>query len=316
MKPYKFYDCSINSVSNKTHNKDSLGPVQNDIMKDLNQYSNLFGFRRTYNHEEADIFITNTTYPYKILDWSKKHSIPKIKRMDGIYWQNNLIHKNQKLNDAALMSDHVIFISEYSKKTLKTLYGISLYNSSVILNNADDSVFYSKEKQDFRIVSSCSNWERDGKRLGYLIELAKNIKEEIHLIGKCDIDLPGNMIKHGYIEDQKQMSTIIGESHLFISLFYRDAGSKVTCQAIKCGLPVLYVTSGGLNELVRGNGVSVNDDTSISFRNNVPSLDMDEILEKYNELKDSYDYRIKKFREREPYYRTLENYFNVMENYL
>jgi len=311
----KYYDCSINSHSNRNHSDVSLGPVENDIMKDLNQYSILFGFRRTYNYEEADVIITNTIYPEEILEWSKKHSIPKIKRMDGIYWQDDLLHKNDKLNKAALESDHVIFISKYSQDALNELYGFEL-NSSVILNNADDTIFFQREKQDFRIVSSCSNWERDGKRLGYLIELAKNIKEEIHLIGKCDIDLPGNMIKHGYIEDQKQMSTIIGESHLFISLFYRDAGSKVTCQAIKCGLPVLYVTSGGLNELVRGNGVSVNDDTSISFRNNVPSLDMDEILEKYNELKDSYDYRIKKFREREPYYRILENYFNVMENYL
>ena len=315
MKPYKYFDCSNNSYSAQTHNKNSLGPTENDIMKDLNQYSILFGFKRTYNYEEADIIITNTIYPDEILEWSRKHSIPKVKRMDGIYWQNDLIHKNTKLNRAALESDHIIFISKYSQNTLKELYGYEL-NSSVILNNADDTVFFLREKPDFRLVSSCSNWGRDGKRLEYLIELANNIEEEIHLIGKCDIDLPGNMIKHGYIKDQQQMSTIIGESHLFISLFYRDAGSKVTCQAIKCGLPVLYVTSGGLNELVWGNGVSVNDDVSISFRNNVPSLNMDEILEKYNELKDSYDYRIKKFKEREPYYRTIENYFNVMENYL
>jgi len=316
MKPYKFYDCSINSVSNKTHNKDSLGPVQNDIMKDLNQYSNLFGFRRTYNHEEADIFITNTTYPYKILDWSKKHSIPKIKRMDGIYWQNNLIHKNQKLNDAALMSDHVIFISEYSKKTLKTLYGISLYNSSVILNNADDTVFFPREKPDFRLVSSCSNWEREGKRLEYLIELANNIDDEIHLIGKCDIDLPDNMVKHGYIDSQQKMSTIIDESHIFISLFYRDAGSKVTCQAVKCHVPVLYVTSGGLNELVRGNGVSITDDTSMTFRNDIPTLNIEEMLKNYKELKYSYNDIINKYKKREPYYRTMENYFNIMKNYI
>jgi len=311
----KYFDCSINSHSNRNHSDVSLGPVENDIMKDLNQYSILFGFARTYNYEDADIIITNTIYPDEILEWSEKHSIPKIKRMDGIYWQDDLVYKNDKLNKAALESDHIIFISKYSQDALKELYGYEL-NSSVILNNADDTIFFPREKPDFRLVSSCSNWGRDGKRLGYLIELAKNIEEEIHLIGNCDIDLPGNMIKHGYIEDQYQMSKIIGESHLFISLFYRDAGSKVTCQAIKCGLPVLYVTSGGLNELVWGNGVSINDDVTIGFKNTIPNLNIDEILEKYKELKVSYKDIMKNFKQREPYYRTLENYFNVMKQYL
>lgn len=315
MKPYKYFDCSNNSISNQAHNNKSLGPIENDIMKDLNQYSNLFGFKRIYNYKEADVFITNTIYPDEILEWAEKHFIPKIKRMDGIYWQNNLIHKNEKLNKAALESDHVIFISKYSQDALKELYGYKL-NSSIVLNNADDTVFFPRKKQNFRLVSSCSNWERDGKRLNELIELAINIEEEIHLIGKCDITLPSNMIKHGYIDDQNQMSKIISESHLFISLFYRDAGSKVTCQAIKCGLPVLYTASGGLNELVRGNGVSVNDDAHISFRNDIPGLNNEEVLEKYKELKILYDEKIKKFKQREPYYRTLENYFNIMVNYL
>ena len=315
MNPYKYFDCSINTASNKEHNTISLGPIENDIMKDLNQYSILFSFTRTYNYEEADIIITNTSYPNEILEWSEKHSIPKIKRMDGIYWQNDLIYKNGILNDAALQSDHVIFISEYSKDTLKELYGIEL-NSSVILNNVDDTVFFPREKEEFRLVSSCTNWERDGKRIYELIKLAENIDEEIHLIGKCDIDLPKNMIKHGYINDQQEMSRIISRSSVFISLFFRDAGSKVTCQAIKCGLPVLYTTSGGLKELIGGNGVFVSDEVCMDFRNSSPSLNITDVVSKYKELKENYTFYIKNFKEREPYYRTIENYFNIMKNYL
>jgi len=140
VKLHKYFDCSINNTSNKEHNNISLGPAENDIMKDLNQYSILFGFKRTYDYKEADVFITNTTFPYEILQWSENHSIPKIKRMDGIYWQNNLVYKNEKLNESALYADHVIFISEYSKDTFKALYGYEI-NSSVILNNVDDTIF-------------------------------------------------------------------------------------------------------------------------------------------------------------------------------
>jgi len=315
MKPYKYFDCSNNTISNETHNIDSLGPIENDIMKDLNQYSFLFGFKRTYDYKEADIFITNTIFPDEILEWSEQHSIPKIKRMDGIYWQDNLIHKNTLLNKSALESDEVIFISEYSKNTLKELYNLEP-NSTLVLNNADDTIFYPREKSNFRLITSCSNWEREGKRLEYLIELAEHIKDEIHIIGKCVRDLPKNMTKHGYIDSQKEMSKIIGESSIFISLFFRDAGSKVTCQAVKCGLPVLYTTSGGLSELVRGNGISVTDNVNMDFRNDIPPLDINEILQKYNDLKHEYEYMVKNYKQREPYYRTMERYFNVMKKYL
>lgn len=315
MKPYKFYDCSNNDISNKTHDPNSLGPVENDIMKDLNQYSILFGFKRTYDYKNADVIITNTIYPDEILEWSEKNSIPKIKRMDGIYWQNNLLYKNEPLNKAALESDEVIFISEYSKNTLKELYDLEP-NNTVILNNVDDTIFFPRKKQNFRLVTSCSNWERESKRLDILIKLSKNISDEIHIIGKCDVDLPKNIIKHGYTNNQQIMSSIISESNFFISLFYRDAGSKVTCQAIKCRIPVLYVTSGGLSELVRGNGISITDDTSMDFRNDIPLLDINEILDKYYELKYTYQDIINNFKEREAYYYTLDDYFNVMKKYL
>ena len=43
------------------------------------------------------------------------------------------------------------------------------------------------------MISSCSNWERGGKRLEAIIELSKHIDEEIYLIGKCDIESTGSL---------------------------------------------------------------------------------------------------------------------------
>lgn len=312
---FKYYDCSINNVSNKQHDINSMGPIENDIMKDLERYSYLFGFKRTYNYKEADIIITNTTYPNKILEWSSIHSIPKIKRMDGIYWQDKLKYKNGELNKAALQSDKVIFISKYSKNTLKELYDIDV-NNEVILNNVDDNIFYPRKKDKFRLVSSCTNWDREGKRLDELIKFANNISDEIHLIGKCEKELPKNIIKHGYMESLYSMSNIIGESSIFISLFYRDAGSKVTCQAIKCHLPVLYVTSGGLKELVNGNGVMVEDDAYMGFKMDTPHLDIGNIITKYKELKYVYKDIVNNFNDREKYYDTIGMYFSIMKSFL
>ena len=112
------------------------------------------------------------------------------------------------------------------------------------------------------------------------------------------------------------MADIISHSSVFISLFFRDAGSKVTCQAIKCGLPVLYVTSGGLKELVNDNGVSIKDIDYMDFRMSPPPLVIKDIVSKYVELKENYTHLVKNFKWREPYYYTIENYFKVMESYL
>jgi len=140
----KYYDCSINSLSNKLHNNNSYGPIENDIMRDLTKYAHLYNFERVYDYKESDIIVTNTTYPIDILEWADKKDIALVKRMDGIYWQNELKYKNCMLNRAALESDMVIFISKFSKDSLKKLYGYSPLNYKVILNNVDDKVFYKR----------------------------------------------------------------------------------------------------------------------------------------------------------------------------
>lgn len=321
MKQYNYFDCSINKQSNHAHSPTSMGPVENDIMKDLYRYSKFHGFKRVYDYKEADIVITNTIYPDEILKWCEENNIPKVKRMDGIFWQNDLLDKNIELNNSALVSDHVIFISEYSRKTLKDLYGYDEkdINGSVILNNADESIFYNKKpntKDDFSFVTSCSNWERGGKRLEDIIKLAESIDEKINLIGRCDKTLPDNIIKHGYMDDQYEMSHVMNNSNAFISLFYRDAGSKVTCQAVNCGLPVLYVSSGGLKELVGSNGVMIEDNSTMSFADDTPELDFGKIIDGYNELKDSYVSIVNNFKYRESYQDTIKAYFDVMKLYL
>lgn len=318
MKIKKYYDCSINDYSNDNHNKDSYGPMENDIMRDLTKYAHLYNFERIYDYKKADIIITNTVYPDKILKWSNKKNIPLVKRMDGIYWQNNLKYKNIALNIAATQSNEVIFISNYSKLSLKFLYDIEIQKSSVILNDVDDNIFFKRKNNNdnFTLVTSATNWNRESKRLNDLIQLSKYMKNDIiNLIGHCDIDLPKNIIKHGYINDDEKMSDIIGNSDAFISLFFRDSGSKVTCQSIKCELPVLHVSSGGLMEIVKSNGIIINDHTKIDFLDNIPLLDFDDMICAYEDLKYYYNDIIDVYEKRSPYQDTISKYFSVLKNY-
>lgn len=320
MKNKKYFDCSINVYSNRIHGKNSYGPIENDIMRDLSKYSNLYGFERIYEYDKADIIITNTIYPNNILEWSKSNNISLIKRMDGIYWQNELKYKNILLNNAAIQSDMVIFISEYSKNTLHSLYDIQLKNSTVILNNIDDITYHKRNKknENFTFVSSATNWLRDGKRLNSIIELSKILDKNdiIKLIGHCDIELPNNIIKCGYIDNDDDMSNIIGTSDAFISLFFRDAGSKVTCQGVQCGLPILHTSSGGLMELVdKQNGVMITDYNDMNFLDETPNLNIDIINDGYKKFKISYSDILYNYQKNISYQETISNYFNILKDF-
>lgn len=319
MKKIKYFDCSINEISNLNHNIQSYGTFENDIMRDLGKYANNFGFERIYDYKCASIIITNTLFPKDVLIFAKNNNIPLIKRMDGIYWQKNLLYKNKYHNEAALSSNYVIFISEYSKNTHKTLYNLDI-NGEVILNNVDDTIFYpnsnKKQKHTLKLVTSCTNWNRDGKRFNELIEFSKNIEENIYLIGKCDSIVPKNIIKCGYIEDQNTMANIIRNCDIFLSFFFRDAGSKVTCQAIQCKLPILYSKTGGLPEIIKDYGVSIPDYSNIDFLNETPPLNINNILESYDLLKTNYFNIRQKYTQRESYQSTLGNYFKVMRRFI
>ena len=311
-----YYDCSNNRVSNTLHSVKSFGPKENDIMHDLCRYAGNYGFNRVSDYKLADIIITNTFYSKEVLEWSELNNIPKVKRMDGIYWRKEFDYKNKLHIDAGYQSDFVIFISNYSKNTLKELYDVEYDNDIVILNNSED---YNPDKKEsnqvFKWISSCSNWEREGKRLSTIIAMSKIFDNDLfYLIGECDIEeLPENIIKYGYIDDRTEMCNLISMCDAFISPFFRDAGSKVTCQAVKCKLPILYTSSGGLPELVNGNGVMINDFNRMCFLKNVPSIRIDNVINGVLELKDNYNYIVENYKERESYEKTISDYFKIMK---
>jgi glycosyltransferase involved in cell wall biosynthesis len=306
----RIFDCSINTTSNKLHNKLSLGSIENDIMKDLRKYSNLFNVEFVDDYKLSDIIITNTSYPDDILEHSIKHNIPKIKRMDGIFNINAIKDRNISLNNAASQSDKVIFISEYSKDVYYKLYGYKLKRECVVLNNVDNIIFkplnFNKDK--FILCSSATNWNRKDKRLKSIINLANRINDKIILIGRCDDKLPSNIQSLGYIEDYNRINTILNAGSLFLSPFFRCAGSKVTIQAIHAGLPVLYSSSGGIKEMVNS-GESVRDYTEIDFLDNIPDIDDDDLYNKYIIIKNNYK-SYTNFVKKEDYKDTIKKYFD------
>ena len=267
----KIYDCS-NSEERPAHRSSSFCPVTNDICGDLKEYVQIekfYQFEYVIDPVNADVIFTNDIYPQYILDLGK----PMVKRMDGIFWQENLQERNRPYIKAAMQSSQVIFISKYSLDCFLALSpGFdSFKKTKVILNDAPEWIFNPSPEQfafpTITFAACVSNWERKEKRFNSLMEFAKMCNDtwsdEIHinLIGECNKNLPSNMTCFGYMETREEIAIILKKSDAFINLSYRDAAPKTVCQAIRCGLPVLYANSGGVGEIVGDFGVPIKDNT-------------------------------------------------------
>lgn len=289
MKYIRIYDCS-NSSERPPHRLESNGPKENDIMRGLKKHCKLFSYEFIDQPQDADVIVTNDVYPKDILTLDK----PRVKRMDGVYFLNRLKDRNEPLNKAAMESDSVIFISQYSKHSFLTLYGKHPYPDMLVIpNRVDDSIYFPLPKRinGFSWVASASNWSREEKRYADLMVFAKEVKKShqlLFLIGQCDDDeyIPG-VERIGYIDDESEMNRVLNLGILFINLSYRDPAPKVVCQAVNCNLPILYADSGGTSEMVNS-GISINDDSDYVFEDKVPRLKVEDMKRSYGLFLNNY----------------------------
>jgi len=238
-------------------------------------------------------------------------NIPRVKRMDGIYWDTRVFSRNDKLNNAALQSDLVIFISKFSQQSFHTLYPkLKIKSEVVVLNDVDDTSFYNCNIQKhYDFACACTNWDREEKRFDDIMLFAEYLKTQnktLLMIGKNTRNLPSNVIGTGYISDYTELNNAINSAKYFVNFSFRDAGCKCVAQAVKCNLPVLYANSGGVPELVNKNCVAINDVENIYFANKVPALKYDNMVNGYNQIMKI----VPKELPIKSYQKTIESYFN------
>lgn len=313
----RIYDCS-NSPERHPHRSTSFCPKENDIMYGLKQYAHMFNYKFVNNPKISDVIITNDVFPEAI----KGLKIPKVKRMDGVFWQNHLKDNNIKLNESAMLADKIIFVSDFSKQSLYDLYNLRPENSITILNNVDTRIFkplgIPKFEDNFTWAAAASNWEREEKRLNMIIEFAKIIESErLILIGHVPdkIAIPKNIRLVGYTENYNKLAMILNKCHAFVNLSFRDACPKCVVQARNCGLPILFAFSGGAQELIDFNrDYAIPENTKdgigeIHFRDSSPVLNVKKIEECYGYFKGS------RFGHKNNYIKPIPRYLETLKQY-
>jgi glycosyltransferase involved in cell wall biosynthesis len=287
-KKIKIYDCS--NSSDRPPHRGYGGAVENACVSMLKQNAYKFGFEFVSDPNKADVLFTNDVYPQSLLYLNK----PRVKRMDGIYWQSDLKERNGKLSAAALLSDMVIFISGFSQKSYFNMCG-PLQCSKVVLNAVDNNVFYRitpkiiKQKPEVW-AAAATHWERPEKRLKNICQFAEIIQKDramLYLVGAVpsDIELPFNVIPLGYLSPM-DWNFVLNLSDAFINLSYRDAAPKVVLEACRCELPILLANSGGVPELC--DGIEIDDPASDWYEDSVPQLDKSKISDGYRLMLENF----------------------------
>lgn len=261
----------------------------------------------TNNIEEATIALFNSHHHLDKINNLKKKN-PNIKifhRIDGLHqlWRGQSGFKIDILvrNFSNKYAIGAIFQSNWSKK-IYTKNNIIINKKYTIIPNAAIDNIFQKQNNKFsnriELITTC--WSPGlHKGIEYYIFLDNNLdfnKYNYTYIGQIPNNYKFKNIQHIKPLNKIELSKHLKKSNIFISAVKIDAASNSITEALTCGLPVLYLDSGGNKEIVKNGGIGFKGNNDIlenleilvknfdNYCNNIEIPSINEIADKYIEF--------------------------------
>ncbi len=184
--------------------------------------------------------------------------------------RKNTSHINDFYINANKVADSTIFVSSW----LQNLYkdeGMSQIRNKVILGGADTKIFNNKGvkkwdgKSPLRIVTHHwgANWNKG-------FQIYKKIDEKLAISefkNNYEFTYIGNLPKNFKFSNSQHIRPLSGNDlsselkkhHLYITASLNEPSGNHHIEAAQCGLPLLYIESGGIPEHCDGYGISFNE---------------------------------------------------------
>ena len=202
---------------------------------------------------------------------------------------------NKYLIGANNVADQTVFVSQW----LMELYldqGLNKKNNKVILAGANNEIFNNKDftpwdrKSKLRLVTHHwgANWNK-----GFDVYLKlDNLLNQKDWNEKLDFTYIGNLPKKFTFENTEviyplsglELAKEIKKSHLYITGSLNEPSGNHHIEGAQCGLPLLYVNSGGMPEYCEGYGIEFNVDNL--------EMKLRQMIEKYED----YVLKVKDYR--------------------
>ena len=201
----------------------------------------------------------------KYLDYVNDNAIV-VHRINECDERKNTNYVNKYIIEANKIADQTVFVSEWLKN-IYTNQGINEKNNDVILAGSNSDIFnrdnfipWTTDKK-LRIVTHHwgANWNKGFEAYDKLDKLIgssewKNVIEFTYI---------GNLPKKFKFENANHIKPLSGEelaneikkSHLYITGSINEPSGNHHIEAAQCGLPILYINSGGVKEYCKGYGL-------------------------------------------------------------
>ncbi len=212
----------------------------------------------------------------KLKKYRKKYKARMLQRLAGpigVYRGEDItIDKNLwALNET--YADATIFISDFSYKKYLEI-GLVFKEPHLILNASDPAIFNRSGrfappdgKRKIKLIATAwsDNPRKGGPFLAWLDEHLDHSKYELTFVGRTRAAFKGAKVvppvpSEGVAELLKQHDIYIAPSQL-------DPCSNALVEALTCGLPAVYLRSGGHPELVKegGEGFTTNEEALVAI---------------------------------------------------
>jgi len=161
-----------------------------------------------------------------------------------------------------------VFQSRYSLDAHREL-GIELREPVVIPNAVDPAIFYPPSQREplagrrVRVVATSwsDNPNKGGETYAWLAGEIDRDRYELTFVGRASVPVEAARVLDPL--PSEELAEVLRGQDVYVAASLHDPCSNALLEALACGLPALYVRSGGHGELVRDAGLGFDDRTEL-----------------------------------------------------
>lgn len=251
----------------------------NLFVKNLSAYLINLGHKVIYDLSEPDIDLilltdprsrkeSSSTFNHIEINLYKKHINPNVsvvQRINECDERKNTDNINNFYLEASECADRVVFVSDWLKN-IYTKLGMSDEKSKVIMSGSNKNIFknYHNKLKNNKINIVTHHWSSHKNKGFESYKLLDNLLSEPRWREILNFTYIGNTSDEYNLNNSTIVEPLSGidlgkklsENDIYLTGSINEPSGNHHIEAALCGLPVLYLNSGGIPEYCHGYGVS------------------------------------------------------------
>jgi glycosyltransferase involved in cell wall biosynthesis len=177
-------------------------------------------------------------------------------RLDGI----RSIYSGQSASTDSLLfgnlpySDAVVFQSEFCRSSFDSMNVQYPGNHKTIINGANPEVFYPREgvlALTNKLNVLTSSWSTNyNKGFELIARLSEQDDVDVNHVGHWPNDIGPREVNLLGVKNEEEIADYLREAHFLFFPAVNEACSNTVVESLACGVPVIYMKSGGTEEIV------------------------------------------------------------------